>query len=125
MWVCGKDILHAGAQAASGYAWFFKAGVMMPPCLEDACYQNENDFDYGGLAFRVDVPGPGAYHLEVELSSAPDGERIAVSGMNPVQISTQGFWDAAQLIPRVHCATFMGNVWNYDYVCGQSFWKSK
>ncbi len=48
---------------------FTKQGVLMPPCPELAYERNANDFDFGGLAFRVDVPGPGAYRLEVELSS--------------------------------------------------------
>lgn len=100
---------------------FSERGVVMPPCQELAYYRNENDFDYIGFAFRINVPGPGAYHLEVELSSKPSDARVAVSGMNPSQISTEGFWDAAKLIPRVHTAFFRGNVWNYDYVCGQSF----
>ena len=100
---------------------FSERGALMPPCPELAYYKNENDFDYIGLAFRIDVPGPGAYYLEVELSSKPSGARVAVSGMNPSQIAVQGCWDAAQRIPRVYTASFRGNTWSYHYVCARSF----
>lgn len=100
---------------------FTEQGVTMPPCPELVYARNENDFDYGGLAFRIQVPGPGAYHLEVELAAASDAVRIAVDGMHPEQIAQDGYWDAAQLIPRVHKASLTENLWSFDYVCGRTF----
>lgn len=100
---------------------FSEQGVTMPSCPELVYERNANDFDYGGFAFRMDVPSPGAYRLEVELAPDSDAARIAVDGMNPHQISQGGYWDAAQLIPRVHIASLTENVWSFDYVCGQNF----
>lgn len=48
---------------------FTEQGAVMPPCPKLSYEKNANDFDFGGFCFRIDVPGPGAYHLEVELSS--------------------------------------------------------
>ncbi|MCM1231709.1 MAG: hypothetical protein NC489_16450 [Ruminococcus flavefaciens] len=100
---------------------FDRQGVIMPPCPELVYEKNANDFDFGGLAFRIDVPGPGAYRLKVELSPLSEEARIAVSGAHPEQIAQPGFWDAAMLIPRVHMASRDGSVWSYDYVCGTDF----
>jgi len=97
---------------------FAAQGVVMPPCPELVYENNENDFDYGGFCFRIDVPGPGAYHLEVELSPLSDPARVAVNGTHPEQTTQEGWWDAARLIPRVHTASWNGHVWSYDYVCG-------
>lgn len=93
-------------------------GAVMPPCPELAYDKNANDFDFGGLCFRVDVPGPGAYRLEVVLSEISDAARVAVNGTHPEQIAQKGWWDAAQLIPRVHTASWSDHVWSFDYVCG-------
>ncbi len=100
---------------------FSEQGAIMPPCAELTYEKNANDFDFGGLAFRVDVPGPGAYHLEVELSPLSDKARIAVSGTHPEQIAQKGWWDAARQIPRVHMASQNGQTWSFDYVCGECF----
>lgn len=100
---------------------FTEQGVLMPPCPELAYERNANDFDFGGLAFRVDVPGPGAYRLEVELSPLSDTARIAVNGTHPEQLTQKGWWDAARQIPRVHTASQYGRVWSFDYVCGECF----
>lgn len=100
---------------------FTEQGVTIPPCPELVYERNANDFDYGGFAFHIQVPGPGAYRLEVELAPASGAARIAVDGMHPEQIAQNGYWDAAQQIPRVHMAALKDNVWSYDYVCGRSF----
>lgn len=100
---------------------FTEQGVVMPPCPELVFERNVNDFDYGGLAFRVSLPGPGAYRLEVEIAPGSDALRIAVDGMHPEQLTQDGFWDAARLIPRVHTASLTEQLWSFDYVCGQTF----
>lgn len=100
---------------------FTKQGAVMPPCPELIYEKNVNDFDFGGFCFRLDVPEPGAYHLEVELSSISGNARIAVNGTHPEQIAQDGWWDAAQLIPRVHIASWNDLVWSFDYVCGECF----
>lgn len=97
---------------------FTEEGVVMPPCPELVYHRNANDFDFGGLAFRIDVPGPGIYRLEVELSPLSGEARIAVNGTHPEQIAQEGFWDAACLIPRVHKAAWTDRVWSFEYVCG-------
>ena len=100
---------------------FTEQGVVMPPCPELVFERNVNDFDYGGLAFRISLPGPGAYRLEVEIAPGSDALRIAVDGMHPEQLTQDGFWDAARLIPRVHTASLTEQLWSFDYVCGQTF----
>ncbi len=97
---------------------FTEQGAVMPPCPKLSYEKNANDFDFGGFCFRIDVPGPGAYHLEVELSSLSDAARIAVNGTHPEQIAQEGWWDAAQLIPRIHTASWKDHVWTFAYVCG-------
>lgn len=97
---------------------FTEEGAVMPPCPELAYHRNANDFDFGGLAFRIDVPGPGIYRLEAELSPLSGKARIAVNGTHPEQISQEGFWDAACRIPRVHTARWTKLVWSFEYVCG-------
>ncbi|MCM1025212.1 MAG: hypothetical protein NC432_02185 [Roseburia sp.] len=97
---------------------FTKEGVVMPPCPELAYNRNGNDFDFVGLAFRVDVPGPGIYALEVELSPLSGEARIGANGTHPEQIAQEGFWDAACLIPRVHTASWADRIWSFQYVCG-------
>lgn len=97
---------------------FTESGVVMPPCPELTYDRNTNDFDFGGLAFRVDVPGPGIYRLEAELSPQSGDARIAVNGTHPEQIAQDGFWDAACLIPRVHTASWTDKIWSFEYVCG-------
>ena len=97
---------------------FTEDGAVMPPCPEISYDRNANDFDFGGLAFRIDVPGPGLYRLEAELSPLSGTARIAVNGTHPEQICQDGYWDAACLIPRVHTASWTDRVWSFDYVCG-------
>lgn len=92
-------------------------GIVMPPCPEQAYSINANDYDNIGLAFRVDLPEPGVYHIAVEVTSDPKTTKVAVSGMWAEQIATKGYWDAACLIERVHTAGFDGQVWHFDYVC--------
>lgn len=96
-------------------------GIVMPPCPEYAYHKNNNAFDNIGLAFRMDLPEPGVYHIAVTVSSDPKTTRVAVAGMHADQVASIGYWDAARLIPRVHMAGYTDNVWHYDYVCPASF----
>lgn len=96
-------------------------GVVMPPCPEHAYFNNNNDYDNVGLAFRMDLPSPGIYHIAVAVSSNPKTTKVSVAGMHAEQVATKGYWDAARLIPRVHIAGFIGQVWHYDYVCPNSY----
>lgn len=92
-------------------------GVVMPSCSEHAYYNNMNDYDYIGMGFRVDLSSRGAYHVEVSVTSNPATTKVTVCGMQADQIILDGFWDAARRIPRIHTASYTGNVWSFDFVC--------
>lgn len=96
-------------------------GIVMPACAEHAYYHNMNDYDYIGLGFRVDLPAPGTYRVEVVVNSSPATTKVTVCGMQADQIILSGFWDAARRIPRVHTASYSGNVWSFDFVCPYNY----
>lgn len=97
------------------------AGVIMPPCPEEAYFTNNNAYDNIGFAFRMDLDEPGVYHIAVEVSSDPQTTNVCVAGMHAEQLATKGYWDAARLVPRVHTAGYMDNIWHFDYVCPHSY----
>ena len=96
-------------------------GVVMPSCSEHAYYHNMNDYDYIGMAFRIDLSARGAYRIDIAVTSDPATTKVTVCGMQADQIILDGYWDAARRIPRVHTASYQHNVWSFDFACPYDF----
>lgn len=78
-----------------------------------------DDFNYGGLIYRIDTGVAGAYHLEVETTTT--GVRVAPTGMNAGNLTGTNNWDNAREVPRTVSAKWDGNVWSYDFATGEKF----
>lgn len=84
-------------------------------------WTNENHYDYGGMIFRVDVDEPGAYKVEVTVTSIASETAIAITGMQPSRVLDSVPWDAAGLLHKTNQAKWSNNTWTYDYVTAQKF----
>lgn len=73
-----------------------------------------------GMAFRVKLE-PGAYTVQVTLTSAPEDTAVSVSGMNTAAVSQTDYWDAARLVPNRTRPHVEGRVWTCDYVSGRGY----
>ncbi len=85
---------------------------------------NSNNYNYGGLVFRTDVEGAGAYRLTVELAGGADSSNtsVAPSGMQASRITSSSYWDSAKKVPVQHYAKWVdATTWTYDYVTGEPY----
>ena len=82
---------------------------------------NSNQYNYGGLIYRIDTGAPGAYHLEVEVTSSPSETRVAPTGMDAGRLIGVNNWDNAGEVPRTVSAVWQENTWSYDFATGESF----
>lgn len=111
-----KRALHADRLVWS------ETGVSISECAEDMLWQNENHYNYGGMAFRFLLPRPGTYRITVELNSSGEETHVAVAGMAAEQLLAGTPWDAAGRVTRKQSASLResdsGAVWSYIYVAG-------
>lgn len=80
-----------------------------------------DDFNNGGLIYRIDTGAPGAYHLEVEVTGTSADTRVAPTGMNSGNLTGKSNWDNCGMTPRTVSASWNGSVWSYDFGTGESF----
>lgn len=100
---------------------FIPTGVMITETNETSFYLNENNYDYGGIAFRIDLEEPGAYEVKVTLAEGTEEANVAVSGMNAYRLLDTIPWDAARKIKRTNYASWYDRTWTYEYVTGRNF----
>lgn len=79
-----------------------------------------DDFNNGGLIYRVDTGAAGAYHLEVEVLDAAN-TTVAPTGMYAARLTGTNNWDNCGQVPRTVSAVWNGNVWSYDFATGEDF----
>lgn len=80
-----------------------------------------DDFNNGGLIYRIDTGRAGAYHLEVEVTGTKNDTRVAPTGMDSGKITGTGNWDNCNQVPRTVSAKWDGNTWSYDFATGEDF----
>ena len=80
-----------------------------------------DDYNYGGLIYRVDTGAPGAYHLEVTVTGSSADTRVAPTGMDASRLTGTSNWDNCNQVPRTVSASWSGSTWSYDFATGESF----
>lgn len=80
-----------------------------------------DDYNYGGMIYRIDTGSAGAYHIEVEVTGSGDDTRVAPTGMDASRLTGTSNWDNAGEVPRTATAVWSDNVWSYDFGTGQDF----
>ena len=80
-----------------------------------------DDYNYGGMIYRVDTGAPGAYRLEVEVTGSSSDTRVAPTGMDAGRLTGTSTWDNAGNVPRTVSAKWNGSVWTYDFATGEDF----
>ncbi|MGN0149019.1 MAG: hypothetical protein ACI4C7_02050, partial [Clostridia bacterium] len=80
-----------------------------------------DDYNYGGLIYRIDTGAPGAYRLEVEVTGTSSDTRVAPTGMDSGRLTGTSNWDNANMVPRTVSASWSENTWSYDFGTGESF----
>ena len=80
-----------------------------------------DDFNYGGLIYRVDTGAPGAYHIEVEVTGSSTDTRVAPTGMDSGRLTGRGNWDNCNQVPKTVYASWSGSTWSYDFATGDDF----
>lgn len=80
-----------------------------------------DDYNNGGLIYRIDTGKAGAYHLEVEVAGTKDNTRVAPTGMDAGKITGTGNWDNANMVKRTVSAAWSGSIWSYDFATGEDF----
>lgn len=84
-------------------------------------WKNENNYNYGGIIFRIDVEEPGAYEVEVTIPEQTDETMVSVSGMNGYRLLDCIPWDAARTLVKTNNAIWKNRTWRYEYVTGRNF----
>ena len=80
-----------------------------------------DDYNYGGLIYRVDTGAPGAYHIEVTVTGSSADTRVAPTGMDASRLTGASNWDNCNQVPRTVSASWSGSTWSYDFATGESF----
>lgn len=80
-----------------------------------------DDYNNGGLIYRIDTGKPGAYHLEVEITGTKDDTIVAPTGMNGNNLTGTSNWDNCKQVPRTVSAAWNEKVWSYDFATGEDF----
>ncbi|MGM9937966.1 MAG: hypothetical protein ACI38A_11535 [Candidatus Ornithomonoglobus sp.] len=84
-------------------------------------YTSANQYNYGGLVYRIDTGAPGAYHLEVEVAGTSSDTYVAPTGMQASKLTSTSNWDNAGEVPRTVSAKWSGSTWSYDFATGEKF----
>lgn len=82
---------------------------------------DSDDYNYGGMIYRIDTGAPGAYRLEVEVTGSSADTRVAPTGMDAGRLTGTSTWDNAGNVPRTVSAKWNGSVWTYDFATGEDF----
>lgn len=82
---------------------------------------NSNQYNYGGMIYRIDTGSAGAYHLEVEVTGTSSNTRVAPTGMDSSRLTGTSNWDNAGLAPRTVSASWSDSTWSYDFATGEDF----
>ncbi len=80
-----------------------------------------DDFNNGGLIYRIDTGKAGAYRLEVEVTGTSDNTVVAPNGMDGRGLTKTSNWDNAGEVPRTVSASWNASVWTYDFATGADF----
>ncbi len=80
-----------------------------------------DDYNNGGLIYRIDTGAPGAYRLEVEVTGSSADTYVAPTGMQASRLTGTSNWDNAGNVARTVSATWSGNTWTYDFATGEKF----
>lgn len=80
-----------------------------------------DDYNYGGLIYRIDTGAAGAYRLEVEVTGTKSDTRVAPSGMDANRLTSTSNWDNAGNVARTVSASWTGSTWTYDFATGEDF----
>ena len=80
-----------------------------------------DDYNYGGLIYRIDTGKAGAYHIEVEVTGTSADTRVAPTGMDASRLTGTSNWDNAGEVPRTVSASWSGSTWSYDFGTGENF----
>jgi lysophospholipase L1-like esterase len=82
---------------------------------------NSNNYNYGGMVFRIDVPDSGAYNISVTTTSDSETTFVAPSGMQASRLIDGTAWDSAELVSRNNKASWKDKTWSYDFVTGEKY----
>ncbi len=80
-----------------------------------------DDFNHGGLIYRVDTGAAGAYHLEVEITGTSADTRVAPTGMDAGGLTKTSNWDNCNHVLRTVSAVWEDSKWSYDFATGENF----
>ncbi len=80
-----------------------------------------DDYNYGGLIYRIDTGAAGAYHIEVEVTGTSSDTKVAPTGMEAGRLTGTSNWDNCGQVPRTVSASWSGSVWSYDFATGEDF----
>lgn len=98
-----------------------KEGICMNQGIDSMFWENVNHYDYGGMAFRVDLGLPGSYKIEIEIIPNLHPVMISISGMDAKRLIDNTPWDAAGLVTKNNNARWCQNTWSFEYVSGNGF----
>lgn len=84
---------------------------------------NSNNYNNGGLVFRIDVDEVCAYGITVDLAACDSTNTyISVNGTNPARITGSAYWDSAKKVKVQNYAKWLDNdTWQYDFVSAQGY----
>lgn len=112
--ICPKDVcLNRITHHSNGY--------VIQEDKSTISWNNCNDFNYGGLVFRIDVEELGGYKIEVTTTSSKESTNVSVSGMQADWIMSQNPWDAAGLVEKRNFGKWSGHTWSFEYVTGVNY----
>ncbi len=97
------------------------AGYLHYTAKSSANGYDADDYNYGGMIYRVDTGAPGAYRLEVEVTGSSSDTRVAPTGMDAGRLTGTSTWDNAGNVPRTVSAKWNGSLWTYDFATGEDF----
>lgn len=79
------------------------------------------DYNNGGMIYRIDTGKAGAYHLEVEVTGTNSDTVIAPTGMDGSKLTGTSNWDNANMVARTVSAKWEGSKWTYDFATGEKY----
>jgi lysophospholipase L1-like esterase len=84
---------------------------------------NTDNYNYGGLVFRIDVDEACAYGITVDLAGCTsENTQVSVNGTNPNRILGSGYWDSGKNVKiQNHARWSDKDTWNYNFVSAQGY----